>query len=121
MIKLASWNIRGMNAPYKFREVRKAIVDYNLHLLCIVESKVNKRNIDAIKLRAIPQWEFVHNCGTNNVARVWVTWDPVVFDVVCLKRSVQTITCKVSIRGTQICFMVTGVYGFNDRAPRYRL
>ena len=55
MIKFASWNIRGMNAPYKFREVRKAIDDYNLHLLCIVESKVNKRNIDAIKLKAIPQ------------------------------------------------------------------
>lgn len=54
--KFASWNIRGLNAPHKYKEINETIVDYKLSLLCLVDNKVNYKNIDKIKRKCIPHW-----------------------------------------------------------------
>ena len=121
MIRLVSWNIRGMNASYKYREIRKFIDEPHLSFICLVENKVHWRNIDRIKRKCLPQWAFLHKCSMNRVGRVFVAWDPNVLDVSLICYTLQTITCSVQILYSQIQFVATRVYGYNDRVPRYQI
>lgn len=36
------WNVRGLNAPIKIKEVKRYIYDFKLALLAICEARVNK-------------------------------------------------------------------------------
>lgn len=56
MIKLATWNIWGLNQATKHTEVKKLIVEHILDLLYIVETKVYQRNVEKIKRVYIPNW-----------------------------------------------------------------
>ena len=53
--------------------------------------------------------------------RVWMAWDEGRLEVNLVWFSTQTITCRVFDKTYQKWFYVTGVYGFNDRVPRYAL
>lgn len=63
----------------------------------------------------------MHNSSTRGVGRVWVAWDPLWADVTCLKKSVQTITCRVKMHDCPMEFVATCVYGFNDSVLGYDL
>ncbi|KAM7465811.1 hypothetical protein LguiB_013373 [Lonicera macranthoides] len=121
MLKFASWNIRGLNAPHKCKEIGKVIEEFRLNMLCLVENKVNFQNIEKIKRKCLPRWNLIHNCPANGVGRVWFTWDDCRLDMDLLWSSTQTITCRVVDRVVQKIFMATCVYGFNDRVSRYTL
>lgn len=120
MLKFASWNIRGLNAPHKYKEIGKVIDDYLLSLLCLLKNKLNFRNIEKIKRKCLAQWRHIHNCLVNGVGRVWFAWDDGLLDVDLLWSSTQTITCSLFDRVVQKLIMVTCVYGFNE-VPRYAL
>lgn len=95
MIRLASWNIRGLNVPHKYREVGKVIVDHHWNFICLVENKARWINVDKIKRKGLLHWDFVHNCPINSVGSVWVAWDPNVFWVSLICSTLQTITFLV--------------------------
>ena len=85
MMKLATWNIRGLNAGCKHTDVKKLIFEEQLDLLCIVETKVRWRNVDRVKRLCIPNWELIHNTTANSVGRVWITWNNDKLNVQVLK------------------------------------
>ena len=74
-MKFAAWNIRGMNASYKYNEISKVIVEYKLSLLCLLETKVASWNVNKIKRKCIPNWKLLHNCPSKGVGKVWFVWD----------------------------------------------
>lgn len=75
MIKLASWNVRGLNNPIKQAEIRKFIHANSLSLIGIVESKIRKENMDLSMKHCIPDgWDYVHNGNIGSVARIVVAW-----------------------------------------------
>lgn len=115
MIKLATWNIRGLNDPCKHIEIRKFIFDYRLDLVCIVENKVMNCNIDRVRKLCI------HNAPINGLGRVWICWNPLVLDVQMLNLNGQSIDCHVIHRASKKEFTLTGVYGCNMREERYGL
>ena len=75
MIKLVLWNIRGLNALSKYKDIMKTIDEYQLSLLCLPENKMRYRNIEKKKMKCIPSWQLIHNCPVNGVGRVWVCWN----------------------------------------------
>ena len=73
MIKLGSWNIRGLNSPHKQQEVKKLIRDNNLDVVCLLETKVRRNNLSSIKNNCFFNWDYLHNCPDGGgVARVIV-------------------------------------------------
>ena len=60
-MKLATWNIRGLNDSAKHTEIRKIIFDNQLDLLCIIETKVKLCNVDRLKEACMRQWGLIYN------------------------------------------------------------
>ncbi|KAM7462180.1 hypothetical protein LguiA_030314 [Lonicera macranthoides] len=82
-------------------------------------SKVLMCNVARVTSSCIPNWGLVHNTPTNGVGRVWITWNPKVFDIQVLQLHTQSVDCLVTI--TQKVFAVTGVYGYNTSEERWDL
>ena len=120
-MKIAAWNIRGLNDKCKQTEIRKVIFDNQLALLCIVETKVRRSNIDKVRRNCMPNWGLLHNTPGSGVGRVWIIWDVVRLDVALLKNNKQSIDCMVTVRDNGKHFVLSGVYGLNDRVGRYDL
>ena len=58
MIKVGSWNIRGLHDPCMQLEVRKLIQDQKLSLMGIVENKVRHQNLVYTCMNCVPpNWD----------------------------------------------------------------
>lgn len=120
MIKLASWNVRGLNNPIKQAEIRKFIHANSLSLIGIVESKIRKENMDLSLKHCIPDgWDYVHNGNIGSVARIVVAWRKQGAVVSKLFTSDQMILLSVDI--DMKSFLVSVVYGSNQVSSRRQL
>ena len=91
MIKLASWNIRGMNDPLKQKELRSLVRDHSLSVVCILETRVRSHNSVRIFNSILPGWELHHNYEHSKIGRIWVCWNPRVVKIVDLLCTDQAI------------------------------
>ena len=71
MIKVGSWNIRGLNDPRKQVEVRRFILEHHVSLMGVVETKVRHQNFSPTIRNCLPyNWDCIHNIGNGVVARI---------------------------------------------------
>lgn len=120
MIKLSSWNSRGLNNPIKQGEVRKFINSHRLSLMGIVESKLRLENMVASMKKSLPAgWDYVYNIGLGSVARIIVAWDTQGPKVNVLASSDQIMLLSVMVDSRT--FALSVVYGFNQAASRRQL
>lgn len=76
MIKLGSWNIRGLNDPLKQKEVRSLIITNSFSLMGVVDTKVRVENFQLTTGHCFPMgWSYMHNCSVGPVARIFMGWD----------------------------------------------
>lgn len=62
MIKIGTWNIRGLNNPLKQKEVRSVIFANKFSLMGVVETKVQDTNLQTTMDLCFPKdWKAVHN------------------------------------------------------------
>ncbi|XP_058222932.1 uncharacterized protein LOC131332652 [Rhododendron vialii] len=120
MIKIASWNIRGLNSPRKQMEIKKFIHTSRLSLIGIVETKVRQENLAVVMQKCLPSgWEFLHNIGSSSVARIIVAWDKQGPSVSLLSTSDQMMLLSVTME--MKTFVISIVYGFNQAGNRKKL
>ena len=62
MLKLAAWNIRGMNDPLKQKELSTLVRVHSLNVVCILETRVRNHNRVRIFNSILPGWDLHHNC-----------------------------------------------------------
>jgi hypothetical protein len=117
-MKVLIWKIRGLNKPFKHREVKKMVNRLKISILCLVETKVKQENVLKVKDAVIPRWEILHNYSAHWLGRIWVCWDPGIASIDAVDIHEQVITCKVipiSCRGP---WMLSVVYGANQGPDR---
>ncbi len=115
------WNIRGLNDPMKQRFVRKFILEHNLALMGLVETKVKEVNKGGV-FRAIAKgWKVICNYSSSPRGRIWVCWDPLGVDVSLLSQNNQVIHCLVRECSGSWCCVVSFVYGENCYSMRESL
>ena len=61
MIKLAAWNIRGLNDSLKQKEMSAFVRVHYLSVVCILETRVRASNKDKIFTSILPGWGLLHN------------------------------------------------------------
>ncbi|XP_074277799.1 uncharacterized protein LOC141601417 [Silene latifolia] len=66
-------------------------------------------------------WSVITNCSLHKGGRVWLIWQPSLFDVMILQYDPQFIHTKVHIKATNKFFFLTMVYAFNDGNDRVDL
>ena len=76
MVKIASWNIRGLNDPLKQREVRSFVKSKAIDLICLVETRVRAPNRDRIFSSLFPGWRLFHNYEHALLGRIWICGNP---------------------------------------------
>ncbi|XP_058208349.1 uncharacterized protein LOC131321384 [Rhododendron vialii] len=81
------------------------------------KSKRRQENLDSTTKKSLPSaWNYVHNIGSRNVARIIVAWDSQDTQVRVLFTSQQLILLLVVM--DQKTFAISVVYGFNQASAR---
>ncbi|KAJ9535362.1 hypothetical protein OSB04_un001524 [Centaurea solstitialis] len=77
MVKIAIWNVRGLNMVSRRNEVKRLIFENGLEVCSLVETKVCGPRLRAICEEIFGNWLWVSNNSVcNGRTRVIVGWDP---------------------------------------------
>lgn len=94
-MKIIVWNLKGINKPFKQKEVRRIIKRLKIDMICILGTRVHQDNANRIKNSIAPGWDFVHNYSVHSLGRIWFCWDPSVYTINFVRIHEQVITCGV--------------------------
>lgn len=114
---LFAWNIRGINNSVKRRGFRKWIRKYNPLFGCLIETHVQRKNVDSTMKNILPGWSLESNYEFSDLGKIWLVWDPSV-QVRVITKSLQMITCTIKLPFQATEIGVSMVYGSNCRKER---
>ncbi|KAK9675707.1 hypothetical protein RND81_11G025200 [Saponaria officinalis] len=119
-MKLASWNIRGVNHPSKQQELRHFLLKHRVDVMGLVEIRVKTHNAGMIGAKLFGHnWGLVNNYQYHPNGRIWLAWNKASIKFEVLHLSAQLITGVVN---SGFCtFWLSIVYGFNTRVGRQEL
>ncbi|XP_077216019.1 uncharacterized protein LOC143850679 [Tasmannia lanceolata] len=112
MIKLASWNIRGLCST-KRGVARDLIASENLEIICLLETKAKKDDLLPFIQEICPDWNAVTNYSHVIKGRIWVAWNPHYINFTPLGDSDQHIHGTVLHLQSQTSCFLTAVYASN--------
>ncbi|KAF8413454.1 hypothetical protein HHK36_001441 [Tetracentron sinense] len=112
------WNVRGLNNGVRQRDVRDFVKANKLHLVSLVETKVQEVNADRIMSKCTRHWQRIDNYSHATNGRIWLLWDSLELNVQPLSISKQAIHVTVSCRDWTSDAIVSVVYGSNVRVER---
>ncbi|XP_031252301.1 uncharacterized protein LOC116110228 [Pistacia vera] len=91
MVKVAVWNVRGLNSLIKQKEVRNLISSNNLSLCAVLETRVRENNMDVVRKIVFRNWAMVENYCFCERGRIWVGWVGDILHVQATQTSAQAI------------------------------
>jgi exonuclease III len=119
MINFGCWNIRGLNATGKQREVKHFISSNFISLCAIIETHVHDVAISSICTSTFGRFHWVSNVGvSDHGARIILAWDSNLMDVMVLEWHAQFLHCQILLRDGSLSFFLTIVYGANQGVDR---
>lgn len=119
MIKIGTWNIRGLKDPIKQKEVRSVILAQKYSMMGVVETKVRLENIQySVNVCFPSSWKMVHNYSIGPVARILLGWDGSVFEISTIFSSDQLLVVDVICLESRQNFLLSVVYGHNSVTDR---
>ncbi|XP_074300750.1 uncharacterized protein LOC141632064 [Silene latifolia] len=121
MNNIGFWNVRGLNSVHKQKEVKWFIFNKGIGLFGLLETKINANNVFNIASHMLDGWSVTINSRYHKGGRVWILWQPGLFDVQILQYDAQFIHTKVPSRITQKIFYLTMIYAFNEGNDRVHL
>ncbi|XP_074300998.1 uncharacterized protein LOC141632342 [Silene latifolia] len=92
-------------------------------LFGILETKIKSRNWNKVTNNICSNWAICTNSYLHSGGRIWIIWDPVLFEVDILDVTIQCIHTKVFDKARRKDFYFTVVYGLNslgDREPLWQ-
>ncbi|XP_070008101.1 uncharacterized protein [Nicotiana sylvestris] len=118
---VSSWNIRGLNKPFKQKELKAFLFEHKIVLLGCLETKIKPRSVIKVKEKFNREWKVYSDEAINERGRIWILWKDQLVQVNIAIASDQLVHCKVRDKSTQNTFEVTFVYGKNIVAERRNL
>ena len=55
-VKIASWNVRGLNDPSKHKEIKILVFKENIHVMGVLETKIKQINESKICAQCFGNW-----------------------------------------------------------------
>lgn len=106
-----SYNIRSLNSKQAY--VKEFLISNNLSFIALLETQVKENNAISISSLAA-NWSWVFNSSDHHNGRIWIRWNPNIWNVSIIKSAAQIMTCSVTKLSSQSTFLVSFVYTFND-------
>ncbi|CAH9093976.1 unnamed protein product, partial [Cuscuta europaea] len=118
---ITAWNIRGLNKVSKQSLIFNFIRAHNVHMCCLLETKMSTSNFEKLKENRWPLWSSITNFDTIDGGRMALMWNTNYVDIDVLEIDKQHIHCKCVCKTTQLNFMVTFVYALYSVGVRRTL
>ncbi|CAM8892550.1 unnamed protein product [Rhodiola kirilowii] len=118
MYKIAAWNIRGLNNPYKKTEVLSWIKKNKLDVVAMVEVKLLENKWAEAVTRCSPgdSWKSEFSISDGGWARILLLWNGATTKISNILKSYFFMSCEVEAEGRRFGLIV--VYASNNRRGR---
>ncbi|XP_074364627.1 uncharacterized protein LOC141705634 [Apium graveolens] len=114
-----SYNIRGLNNKISF--ARDFISNFNFGLIALLETHVKQELANSISFSIAPRFRWFFNYDSHYNGRIWLGWDPNLWDVRILASNAQHVSCSVTKIGSNKSFFASFIYAFNTAVDRRQL
>nr|XP_033514585.1 uncharacterized protein LOC117279202 [Nicotiana tomentosiformis] len=121
MDNMLCWNVRGMNALNKQKEVKLLCNKEEIGLIGTLETKIKAEKIDQVASKLFGGWGCITNLREHYNGRIWLAWRQEYFKMNLISMNAQVVTCEVTHNSLQATFMMTIVYAFNTKEDRRSL
>ncbi|XP_019248742.1 PREDICTED: uncharacterized protein LOC109228008 [Nicotiana attenuata] len=114
---ISTWNIRGLNKPYKQKELRNFLQKNKVDILGCLETRVKEKKAKNILQKVAKDWRYCCNYSKGENGRICILWrTSLAVKIVHIHE--QFIECLVDDPMTSIQIMVTVVYARNKLQER---
>lgn len=81
MVKVCAYNVRGLNKSWKQHDLHSFLVDNDISLVGVLETKIKAPN-DVASSRVIHNlWSWEDNYSHHPSGRIWIGWNPNIWNV----------------------------------------
>ncbi|XP_019248332.1 PREDICTED: uncharacterized protein LOC109227587 [Nicotiana attenuata] len=117
---VSTWNIRGLNKPFKQKELVLFLKKYKVEVMGLVETRVKENKAKRIAQKIAKDWkvQYNYNCAYNG--RIWLLWKPHIH-IQILMVDAQFVHCEVEEQISQKKWLFTVVYAYNELNTRWQL
>lgn len=92
---ISDWNIRGLNNPFKQKELKDIFLKYKVDIMGCLETKIQANNDDRIKKVFEKEWTIFTNYPTTLNGRLQLLWKGKKVKVTVIYTTTQLIHFKV--------------------------
>lgn len=117
-MNICTWNIRGLNKPFKQKELKIFLSKYKIDVIGCVETRLKERKAGRIIQKVAKDWNVCCNYKDHPNGRIWLMWRNNV-NIQIIETTDQYIHCKV--RKDSFKSLLTVVYARNDVTLRHQL
>lgn len=115
------WNVRGINKPFKQKEVSLFHKKSKLSVAGLLETRVKEVKANKIVPKVARGWSWVSNYQVAQNGHIWALWREELVDLQVLQIHEQFIHCKITDRRSDFDTLITFVYGKNNIEDRKSL
>lgn len=117
-MKVCTLNVRGLNKSLKRTDLHAFLVNNGISMAGILETKIHV-NKSAASFRTVHNfWTWDANYTFHPNGRIWVGWNPQIWNVFVVCKSDQYIHCKATLISSQEIFYFTFIYASNVQLER---
>ncbi|KAE8724788.1 hypothetical protein F3Y22_tig00009942pilonHSYRG00285 [Hibiscus syriacus] len=112
------WNVRGFNNPLKQKKVLLRACQYNVNILCLLETRVKTEKFNVIFDSFSVNWYVTTNYDSAINGRIWIIWNKNIE-----LSTFQVLDQIISVKGKHngFPFVISVIYGSNDTITRRHL
>ncbi|KAL0282163.1 UNVERIFIED_CONTAM: hypothetical protein Sradi_7269500 [Sesamum radiatum] len=110
MIKIAAWNVRGLNSVGHQEAVGQLAREHGIQFLGLIETRVGQVNVMRTRGHLLRNWSWFDDY-TGPGGRIWIAWNSLEVGVEVLRVETQFIHCKVINKRMHTTCLITVVYG----------
>lgn len=118
MVNLCSYNIRGVNKKPKQASVHDFLLANQISFVGLIETRVKERHAKSVSVSIQNKWRWEFNYESHCNGRIWIGWDPNIWDVTILFKSPQIIHCLVKSCELNLQFFTSIVYALHTPVER---
>ncbi|KAL9676714.1 hypothetical protein QQ045_004931 [Rhodiola kirilowii] len=121
MYRVASWNIRGLNSPYKKSEVSSWIKKNKVDVVALLEVKLREDKWSDTVSRCRPDdtWKAEFSSTEGGWARILIMWNGITTNISNVRKFYQFVSCEVVAENRKFGLII--VYASNNLAHRKKL
>lgn len=120
-MKLVCWNVRGSNKPFKQKEIKHFLLKNKFEICALLETRVKVDKFKKASSVMFRDWPVIDNYDAAPNGRIWVAWNPRIWDIKVVSSCAQAILREVVSLPSCVRFHLVVVYAYNTQEQRKEL